>query len=248
MDNKIQIFNNEDFGNVRVLMIDGEPCFVGTDVATALGYADTFGALKKHVDDEDKLVCQIDSAGQKRDATVINESGLYSLILRSNLDSAKKFKRWVTSEILPTIRKTGSYSVQKQLPPVSYALEDVKTTFEQIQSLFAVKRGIALSQALDIVGKKHDVELDGLKQLLAPAEHETGYMNATQLAPKIGVRSSRFANEKLARMGLQYRAGGDWRLTDAGKEFGEEMPYTRNGHSGYQIRWNSKVVEFVNAD
>lgn len=261
MEKQLRIFNNEEFGEVRVVMIDGTPWFVGTDVAAALGYADTFGALKKHVDDEDKRVLnegdfkQMASErktvettglefGSPRGLTFINESGLYSLILRSNLDSAKKFKRWVTSEILPTIRKTGSYSVDvKQLPPVSLALVDVKTAVEQIQSLFAVKRGIALSQALDIVGKKHDVELDGLKQLLPPAEHETGYLNATRIGEKLGGLSPQHVNQLLAKGGLQYKDGKDWRLTDAGKEYGEEIPYTRNGHSGYRILWNLSVVE-----
>lgn len=82
---------------------------MGKDVATALKYSDAFGALKKHVETEDKLVCQIDSAGQKRSVTIINESGLYSLILSSKLESAKRFKHWVTSEVLPCIRKTGGY-------------------------------------------------------------------------------------------------------------------------------------------
>lgn len=107
--NELQIFNSEEFGNIRTVTIDNEPWFVGKDVATALGYADTFGALKKHIMDEDKLVCQIDSAGQKRDVTVINESGLYALIFGSKLESARRFKHWVTSEVLPAIRKTGSY-------------------------------------------------------------------------------------------------------------------------------------------
>ena len=107
--NNIQIFNSEEFGDIRTAQLNNETYFVGKDVATALGYADTFGALKKHIMDEDKLVCQIDSAGQKRDATVINESGLYALIFGSKLESAKRFKHWVTSEVLPAIRKTGSY-------------------------------------------------------------------------------------------------------------------------------------------
>lgn len=107
--NEVKIYNSEEFGNIRTVTIDNEPWFVGKDVATALGYADTFGALKKHIMDEDKLVCQIDSAGQKRDVTVINESGLYALIFGSKLESAKRFKHWVTSEVLPAIRKTGSY-------------------------------------------------------------------------------------------------------------------------------------------
>lgn len=83
--NEVKIYNSEEFGNIRTVTIDNEPWFVGKDVATALGYADTFGALKKHIMDEDKLVCQIDSAGQKRDVTVINESGLYALIFGSTV-------------------------------------------------------------------------------------------------------------------------------------------------------------------
>ena len=101
----LQIFNSPEFGAIRTIEKDGEPWFVGKDVATALGYSDSFGSLKKHVDEEDKLVCQIDSAGQKRDITIINESGLYSLVLSSKLPTAKKFKRWVTNEVIPSIRK-----------------------------------------------------------------------------------------------------------------------------------------------
>ena len=107
--NELQIFNSEEFGDIRTVQLNNETYFVGKDVATALGYADTFGALKKHIMDEDKLVCQIDSTGQKRDVTVINESGLYALIFGSKLESAKRFKHWVTSEVLPAIRKTGAY-------------------------------------------------------------------------------------------------------------------------------------------
>ena len=112
-----EIFNHPEFGNLRCIEKDGEPWFVGKDVATALKYSDAFGALKKHVETEDKLVCQIDSAGQKRSVTIINESGLYSLILSSKLESAKRFKHWVTSEVLPCIRKTGRYVVGQENMP-----------------------------------------------------------------------------------------------------------------------------------
>ena len=107
--NELQIFNNPEFGNIRTTMIDGEPWFAGKDVATALGYKNTAVAIGKHVDFDDKLTSQITIAGQKRDVTVINESGLYALIFGSKLESAKKFKSWVTKEVLPSIRKTGTY-------------------------------------------------------------------------------------------------------------------------------------------
>lgn len=107
--NDIKIFENEQFGKVRIMVIKDEPWFVGKDVAAILGYADTFGALKKHVEDEDRQNCQNDSFESPRGLTIINESGLYSLVLSSHLPQAKEFKRWVTSEVLPAIRKHGGY-------------------------------------------------------------------------------------------------------------------------------------------
>lgn len=113
MQNELKIFNNEEFGEIRTVTIDNEPWFVGMDVTKALGYRNTRDALAKRVDEEDKGVAKCDTLGGSQDLTVINESGVYSLVFGSKLPSAKKFKRWVTSEVLPTIRKTGSYSAQK---------------------------------------------------------------------------------------------------------------------------------------
>lgn len=113
--NDLAIFENPEFGHIRGLKIEGEPWFVGKDIAEALGYADTAAALKKHVDDEDKKLFKADDLPTLKTsnygAYLINESGLYSLMLKSKLPGAKKFKRWVTSEVLPSIRKTGAYSV-----------------------------------------------------------------------------------------------------------------------------------------
>lgn len=114
----IKAFQNDKFGNVRVVLIgtNQQPYFVGKDVAEALGYRDTADAIKKHVDEEDKLTRQFADSGQNRNMICINESGLYSLILSSKLPSAKEFKRWVTSEVLPSIRQTGSYSTEQHNP------------------------------------------------------------------------------------------------------------------------------------
>lgn len=112
--NELQIFNNPEFGEVRTTVIDGEPWLVGKDVAAALGYKDTVNALKTHVDSDDAMGWQIATPSRgTQEVKVINESGFYSLVLSSKLPTAKKFKRWVTSEVLPTIRKTGSYSTRK---------------------------------------------------------------------------------------------------------------------------------------
>lgn len=111
--NEVQLFNFENH-EVRSLLINGEPWFVGKDVAEVLGYKNQNDALSKHIDDEDKDTIAIrDSIGRNRDTPIINESGLYCLVLSSKLPSAKKFKRWVTSEVLPTLRKTGQYQVKE---------------------------------------------------------------------------------------------------------------------------------------
>ena len=107
--NGMQVFENEQFGKVRVVTIDQEPWFVGRDVAVALGYSNSRDALAKHVDDEDKGVAKCDTLGGVQEVAVINESGLYSLVMSSKLPDARKFRRWVTSEVLPSIRKKGGY-------------------------------------------------------------------------------------------------------------------------------------------
>ena len=114
----LQIFNSPEFGAIRTIEKDGEPWFVGKDVAVVLGYGDTDQALRKHIDDEDKLTRRFDGSGQNRQMTIINESGLYSLVLSSKLPTAKKFKRWVTSEIIPSIRKHGAYMTPETLEKV----------------------------------------------------------------------------------------------------------------------------------
>nr|DAH47642.1 MAG TPA: KilAC domain protein [Caudoviricetes sp.]DAV20330.1 MAG TPA: KilAC domain protein [Caudoviricetes sp.] len=107
--NELQIFNSPEFGDIRTVTIDNETYFVGKDVATALGYANPKNAVPTHVSEEDKLSTQIQYAGQRREVTVINESGLYALIFGSKLESAKRFKHWVTSEVLPAIHHNGGY-------------------------------------------------------------------------------------------------------------------------------------------
>lgn len=111
MENNIQIFENPEFGKVRTIVIDNEPWFVGKDVADILGYQNGSRDINRHVDEDDRQNYQNGTFESPRGMTVINESGLYSLILSSKLPTAKKFKHWVTSEVLPSIRKTGSYNL-----------------------------------------------------------------------------------------------------------------------------------------
>jgi len=248
--NKLQIFESTDFGSVRTVLIDKEPYFVGKDVAEILGYTNPQKAIRDHVDDEDRTVNDSFTVNGTK-GLLINESGLYSLIVASKLPAAKKFKRWVTSEVLPAIRKTGSYTVPKLEKNPKYrtrmigtAVRDVRSTAAELQKLFGVKSGIALAKATSMIERAYGVEMPEVKELIPPAEHDTGFLNATEIGMRIGV-NAREANVLLQNAGLQIRFNGMWRLTNKGKAHGEEMPYERNGHSGYQIRWNDSVVSVL---
>ncbi|NLT08803.1 MAG: hypothetical protein GXY08_04795 [Ruminococcus sp.] len=130
--NEMMVFNNPEFGSVRTVCIDGEPWLVGKDVAEILGYKETAKAIRTHVDDDDKGVSILDTPGGKQQYIVINESGFYSLVLSSKLPTAKKFKRWVTAEVLPTIRKTGGYVANEDVFVETYlpfADEPIKQLF-----------------------------------------------------------------------------------------------------------------------
>ncbi len=118
---QVMLFENKEFGEIRTLMIDGQPYFVGKDVAEILGYAEPRSAVSKKVDDEDRGVAKMETPSGVQEMTIINESGLYSLILSSKLETAKKFKRWVTSEVLPSIRQTGNYISGTS----QYSIEDI---------------------------------------------------------------------------------------------------------------------------
>ncbi|HHC8620743.1 phage repressor protein [Staphylococcus aureus] len=132
---ELQTFNFEELP-VRTLEVDGEPYFIGKDVADILGYANGRDALSKHVGAEDKLTSQIATAGQNRNVTIINESGLYSLIFSSKLENAKRFKRWVTSEVLPTLRKTGAYQVPSDpMQALRLMFEATEETKQEIKNV-----------------------------------------------------------------------------------------------------------------
>ena len=134
--NKLMIFENKEFKKIRTIKENNEIWFVGKDVADDLGYQRPDNAIRKHVDDEDKLMHQISASGQKREMIFINESGLYSLILSSKLQTAKRFKKWVTSEVLPSIRQNGTYETKKTTEEIMiYQLEEQKKIKEQLNQV-----------------------------------------------------------------------------------------------------------------
>lgn len=173
--NQLEIFKNREFGEIRTVTIDGEPWFIGKDVAEALGYGkgkSLNNAVATHVDEEDKGVTEMMTPGGKQNLIIINESGLYSLILSSKLPNAKKFKHWVTSEILPQIRKTGSY--QKRLTPEEMMriqlgmVDDHENRIEHLENTMTIDYG--QQQELKKAVNKRVVEILGGKK--APAYKE----------------------------------------------------------------------------
>ena len=156
--NKITVFNNDEFGSIRTWVVDDEPWFVGKDIATILGYAKPENAIANHVDDEDKTSTLIQGSGSnyKSKAILVNESGLYSLILSSKLPNAKKFKRWVTGEVLPSIRKTGSYG--KPMSQLEIAQYSINLLIEQERKMKALEaqQGEQVKR-LDIIDSRLEV-------------------------------------------------------------------------------------------
>lgn len=160
MDNKVQVFNSDVFGEIRTVTIDDEVWFVGKDIADKLGYARGRDAIANHVDTEDKTTAVIYGSGSnsnyKTQAVCINESGMYSLILSSKLPSAKEFKHWITSEVLPTIRKTGTYSVVNR-NNLSPQLQAIGQIYEELV-IIETKQNEIIERQLETISKVETVE------------------------------------------------------------------------------------------
>ena len=171
--NKVKIFNSEEFGDVRTVTINGDPWFVGKDVAAALGFTNPRDAISTHVFDEDKGVESIDTLGGKQKMTVINESGLYALVFGSRLKSAQRFKHWVTSEVLPAIRKTGIYQAPQGKELLALAvLEAQKTIEEQSKAIERMKPKVIFANAVET--SHTSILIGDLAKLLKQNGVETG--------------------------------------------------------------------------
>ena len=237
---------------VRV-QVDGAglPWFNASDVCDSLEMGNPSQAIKSHVDADDLQKLEvIDNLGRTQRANHVNESGLYALILGSTKDAAKRFKRWVTNEVLPAIRKTGGYSTTTMaaLPaPTHDRVTAILLIGEAVAKVPGVKTGIAMAATLTCIQENTGLTTEVLRRALpaksAAANEPICSLNATQLG-KLLSRSAKATNQLLASGGLQFRNDRDeWELTEAGEAWAEAMPYSRNGHSGYQILWNPAVAE-----
>ena len=224
----IQVFENKEFGKVRTMEVNGEPFFVGKDVAEILGYADTNKAIAMHVDEEDKLNDKTALSLGQRGGWFINESGLYSLILTSKLPKAKAFKRWVTSEVLPSIRRHGLYAVDEILanPDIAIkALQELKAEREKRRSL----EGTVAVQNQQIAEMQPKVSYYDLI-LQCP-----DLMPITTIAKDYGWSAKRL-NAYLHEQGIQFKQSGIWLLYQQYAEQGYTSTKTHNyaGEDGTQ--------------
>lgn len=187
---KLTVFNNEEFGEIRTVIIDNKPWFVGKDVAVSLGYKDTSDALKKHVADEDKLTRCFADSGQNRQMYIINESGLYALIFGSKLESAKRFKHWITSEVLPSIRKNGIYATDNVIDNI------LNNPDFGIELLTRLKEE-----------RSARVEAERTNSILM---HVNKTYTMTEIAKEIGLKSAVELNKILSDKKIQYKVNGTW--------------------------------------
>lgn len=246
--NGLKIFENEQFGSIRTVEIDSTPYFVGKDVAEILGYSNTAKAIINHVDDEDKQIFQTSQNGNSeinnRGMYIINESGLYSLILSSKLPKAKEFKRWVTSEVLPAIRKHGLYATEDLINNPDLAIKAFTALKEEREKakLLAEKVAIQEQQIIEMQPKVtyYDIVLN-CKDLVT----------ITTIAKDYG-KSGQWMNETLHELGIQYKQGKIWLLYQKHAEQGYTSTKTSvydgtdgDKHTAVHTYWTQKGRLFI---
>lgn len=241
---EIQVFSNSELGEVRTTVIDGEVMFVGKDVADILGYTNPRKALNDHVEDEDKGVTKCDTLGGSQDLTVINESGLYSLILSSKMPNAKKFKRWITTEVLPSIRKHGVYAVDEVLQNPDVLIQALTELKKEREEKAQLKETVAVQnqQITEMTPKAcyYDVVLN-CKDVIS----------TTEIAKDYGW-SAKKMNAYLHEKKIQFKQGKIWLLYQKYSEQGLTSTKTSvyNGgdglsHSSIHTYWTQKGRLFI---
>ena len=228
--NEIKIFENAEFGKVRVVDVNGEPWFVGKDVAESLGYVKARNAIATHIDDDDKMEAPIHGdLGGVQNMTIINESGVYSLAFGSKLPNAKLFKKCVTKEVLPSIRKTGRYSTDK--PNYQELVSDKKF-------LLAMQ-----TQLIEMIERAEKAE--GTVAILT---HVNKTYTVTEIAKELNMKSAIELNKKLAELHIQYKVNGTWVLYSKYSNLGYEeikQEVLDSGRVVYHRKITQRGREFI---
>ena len=236
--NELQVFTNEELGKVRVIKINNEPWFVGKDVAKILGYTNSSDALKKHIDEEDKQVILKSQFATleipNRGMTMINESGLYSLILSSKLSSAKKFKRWITSEVLPQIRETGAYIPSSQLTKKEEFSKDPMEVAKAHEQLVELEKQ-PLLETIEIQKPKVNY--------FDTFMNSQGCYTSTQVAKLFKLSSARKLNTILNENKIIYKQGNNWLpYSTTNKEWFKVTIGEKNTHNYSQLKFTPKGI------
>ena len=229
---------------VRTVMLSGEPWFVAADVCAVLEIANPRHAISR-LDDDEKGVVISDTLGGKQEMSTVNESGLYSLILTSRKPEAKRFKKWVTSEVLPSIRKTGSYQLHPEAPAT------LTTPAKEFRAVYGIARLIGMEKSKAALSANHAtikttgvdmLEIMDAKKLIA--DKQVRYFTPTQLGERIGLSGQAF-NKKLAELGLQEKHNNEWCPTDRGAQYSCLVDTGKRHNSGKtinQLHWYEDVM------
>lgn len=240
--NELKVFQNEEFGEVRSLVINNEPWFVGKDVAKALGYENPSKAIRDHVEEEDKKVGVqnvtpyiSDNLGRKQYPTFINESGVYSLIFGSKLPTAKKFKHWVTSEVLPTLRKTGKYEIPKDpMSALKLMFEAQTQTNEKVEK--QEQRITKLEENSYLTPGQYNYLSKAVQRRVARVKKELGW----ELHPRQNSQLYRSINRDLDRY-IQIKTRSQLRV----KDFDKALEFIENWQLSYA---DKKIIEQLSLD
>lgn len=237
---------------VRVLLDErGDPWFVAADVCAALELANPSQVLAR-LDVDERGLHSTETPSGVQQMGIVSEAGLYTLVFGSRKPEAKRFKRWVTHEVIPAIRKTGRYDASVAPPaPVLQAgpLQDRVAAFlamgQAIAAIPGVNVGIAYAHTLDAIHQDTGLITEPLRMALPAASGEIGSLNPTKLGRALGL-SAQKVNKALEAAGLQHKnQRGEWELTEAGAKYGEMVPYSNNGHAGYQPLWKPSVLDVL---
>ena len=218
--NEMKVFTNEEFGEVRVEEIEGKPWFVGKDVADILGYQNGSRDINRHVEEEDREKIMLFDGNQGKETIIINESGLYSLILSSKLPNAKKFKKWVTSEVLPSIRQHGMYAMDDLIENPDLA----------INALLALKEEREKRKALEVENRVKDQQIAELQPKASYYDlvlQCNSLLSMTEIAKDYGM-SAKGMNKRLHELGVEFNQSGVWFLYAKYQDQGYTQTKTQN--------------------
>ena len=236
---------------IRVVTDDrGEPWFVAKDITEILGYSEA-SAGTRHLDEDQKGLSEIQTPGGVQRLGTINESGLYTLILRSDKPEAKPFRKWVTSEVLPSIRKTGSYDARQAAPrprlPIMAAEYRAALALCKMVGIEGNAAKIAADQAVQKLGYQSPLALTGAQLV---NQRQEVPLNPTELGKQVGISAVKM-NRRLADAGMQVRKGDTWEATEAGRPFATLMDSGKkhsNGTPITQLKWASSVIRAIGVE